>query len=216
MTIIDQIIGSPRMPQYVHQLNEVLAAERTRREEFYAWLPDDKKAEFINGRIVVHSPVRLEHETASSRLYRLLSVYVERHELGHVGHEKLLVCLTRNDYEPDIAYWDAQKSKDFTDDQMQFAAPDLAVEVLSPSTEEIDRKIKFEDYALHGTREYWIVDADAKCIEQYVLRGDQYELAAKKDDGVIASRAIKGLEIPVVAAFDAKANLRVLEAIMKG
>jgi Uma2 family endonuclease len=216
MTIIDQIIQSPRLPQYVHQLNEVLAAERARREEFYAWLPDDTKAEFINGRIFGHSPVRFEHSDASDNLLTLMRSYVRKHDLGHVGHEKLLICLTRNDYEPDICYWRKEVSVMFHDAQLKFPVPDLTVEVLSPSTEENDRVIKFEDYAAHGTREYWIVDPGAHVIEQYVLEGDRYLLAAKKDDGVIISRVIAGLEIPVVAAFDSKANLLALETIMKG
>lgn len=214
MTIIDQIVQSPRMPKYVEQLVHILEAERVAREKFYDWLPDDKKAEFINGEIVVHSPVKLEHESASSKLYRLLSTYVDKHKLGYVGHEKLLVCLTRNDYEPDVCFWRSELSSRFGDKQMKFPAPDLAIEVLSPSTEAFDRKVKFEDYAAHDTEEYWIVDPDARMIEQYLLEGDHYELAVKSADGTLHSRAIKGFEMPVQAAFDADANIKTLAKII--
>src|SRR5438034_2018143 len=101
MTIIEQIVGSSRMPDYVQKLNEILDRECVAREKFYDWLPDNTKAEFINGKVFVHSPVKFEHEGASSKLYMLLSAYVMKHDLGYVGHEKLLVTLTRNDYEPD-------------------------------------------------------------------------------------------------------------------
>lgn len=216
MTIIDQIIQSPRMPQYVRELNDILSAERTKREQFYEWLPDDKKAEFINGNIIVHSPVKFEHAGASSRLFTLLYVYVTKHHLGYVGHEKMLVSLTRNDYDPDVCFWTPAKSSAFKEGQMQFPAPDLVIEVLSPSTTANDRNIKFEDYAAHGIDEYWIVDAKQQTIEQYLLTSGVYQLAMKKNDGHLRSRAVKGLEIPVLAVFDAEANLEALEGIMKG
>ena len=216
MTIIDQIVQSPRMPQYVRRLVDILEAERAKRQEFYEWLPDDKKAEFINGSVIVHSPVRIEHNGASLNLAILLKTYVTKHQLGYVGHEKLLVCLTRNDYEPDVCFWGNAKSSGFKDGQMQFPAPDLAIEVLSPTTTDYDRTIKFEDYAAHGVDEYWIVEPQQKTIEQYLLTAGVFQLALKKNDGALRSRAISGLEIPVAAAFDADANLRALAAIMNG
>ncbi|HVT80521.1 MAG TPA: Uma2 family endonuclease [Phycisphaerae bacterium] len=214
MTIVDQLVQSPRLPRVVEELRHILDAEKVRREEFYDWLTEDRKAEFINGEVIVHSPVTLRHEGASSNLFRLLSIYVDRKGLGRVGHEKLLVSLTRNDYEPDICFWKSSKADSFVQDQLKFPAPDLAVEVLSPSTEKIDRKVKFEDYAAHGTDEYWIVDSEQGTIEQYLLTGEEYRLAVKVAHGPIRSRAIAGLEFPVPAAFDAQANLAALTAIM--
>jgi Uma2 family endonuclease len=92
--------------------------------------------------------------------------------LGHVGQEKVLITLTRNDYEPDIVYFGPQKAQSLTPDQVKFPAPDFAVEVLSTSMESNDRGIKFLDYAAHGVAEYWLVDPQAKIIEQYVLKGE--------------------------------------------
>lgn len=214
MTIMDQLIQSPRLPRMVDELLAILDAEKVRRGEFYHWLTEDIKAEFINGEVIVHSPVTADHEGASSHLYRLLSTYVDCHSLGRVAHEKLLVCLTRNDYEPDICFFRSEKSQLFTRKQMKLPAPDLVVEVLSPSTEKIDRKVKFEDYAAHGTDEYWIVDAERQTIEQYLLAAEEYQLAVKAAEGTICSRALPGLEMPVKAAFDAQANLAALTAIL--
>ena len=216
MTVVDQMLQSPRLPKYVEELSHLLENERARRGQFYDWLPDDKKAEFINGEVFVHSPVSFRHSKASDNLVTLLRTYVRKHDLGHVAHEKLLVCLTRNDYEPDIAYWRREIAGTFRDDQMKFPAPDLVVEVLSPSTERHDRQIKFEDYAAHGTDEYWIVDPEQRTIEQYLLAAGQYQLAVKVIDGHIRSRAIAGLQIPAQAAFDPDANLQALAAIMSG
>ena len=49
-------------------------------------------------------------------------------------------------------------------------APDLVVEILSPSTERRDKTVKREMYARHGVREYWIVDVSAKTITQLLMR----------------------------------------------
>ncbi len=214
MTVIDQIIDSPRLPQYVKELKQVLVDERRRRQQFFEHVTEEQKAEFINGRIVVHSPVRLEHNAASFGLAKLIGAYVEKHALGFVGHEKLMISLTRNDYEPDICYFKAAKAAKFKPTQMKFPAPDLVVEVLSASTEKIDRGIKFEDYAAHGVDEYWIVDPSKRTVEQYRLSGSRYTLEHKLKTGSIRSEVIEGLKIPVRAAFDAKENVKALVAIV--
>ena len=162
----------------------------------------------------MHSPVKLEHEKTSTRLCLLLSAYVETNSLGYVSHEKLLISLTRNDYEPDICFFDLTKADKFKPGQMRFPAPNLIVEVLYPSTEQIDRVIKFEDYAAHAVSEYWIVDPHKRAVEQYLLNGDAYKLAFKGRAGTLKCRAIKGLEIPVRAAFDSRENLRALRKIL--
>ncbi len=105
MTLLEQIIHSPRLPQYFEEIGEILAAERGKREKFFEDLRENQKAEFINGEVVVQSPVKVEHDGASSKLFVLFHAYVGKHELGYVGHEKLLISLIRNDYEPDICYF---------------------------------------------------------------------------------------------------------------
>ncbi len=52
-------------------------------------------------------------------------------------------------------------------EQMKYPAPDFIAEILSPSTESVDRITKFEDYAAHGVAEYWLIDPAKKIVEQY-------------------------------------------------
>ncbi len=117
--------------------------------------------------------------------------------------------LTRNDYEPDICYWNTEVADAFTDDQMEHPAPDLIVEVLSKSTTGRDRGVKFEDYAAHGVREYWIIDPIRKAVEQYEL--DEGTMAFARvavlyDDvnDTLTALTVPGFEIPVKAIFDKK------------
>lgn len=213
---LEQLLRSPRLPDAVRRLQAVTRAEAKKRRYFYDVVTEQQKAEFINGEIVVHSPVKYHHNQASLRLATLLDAHVRRHALGSVGHEKLLVSLTRNDYEPDICFFGAEKAASFTPHQSKFPAPDLVVEVLSESTEAIDRGVKFDDYAAHGVAEYWIVDPESEAIEQYLLREGAYDLAVKVKAGLIASVVVTGFEIPVRAVFDGAEQLAALREILTG
>lgn len=205
---------SPKLRLYLEEIARVLDEEQSRREAFYASVTEQQKAEFINGETIIHSPVRFAHDQVSGRLYTLLRAFVLRHGLGHVGHEKLLVSLTRNDYEPDVCFFGRGKADSFRPGQMRFPAPDFVAEVLSETTEAIDRGVKLEDYAAHGVEEYWILDPDAGIVEQYVLSGEVYELRLKSDSGVVKSTAVAGLVLPIAALFDDQENLTALQQIL--
>lgn len=213
--LIRQLRQSPGLPLIVQEFQAVLDAEREKREQFYRDMREGDKVEFINGQVIVHTPVKLRHSQASDNLFALMKAFVQKHDLGIVGHEKLLVSLTRNDYEPDICFFGVEKARALAPDQTHFPAPDLIVEVLSDSTEGLDRGIKFEDYALHGVGEYWLVDAAQETVEQYALEAGRYELIIKARTGTIASRAIAGFEIPVRAIFDAQEQMAALREILK-
>jgi len=178
-----------------------MQAEEERRERFYEEMSEQQKVEFINGEVIVQSPARLRHTLASKNLFALLDAYVRKYELGFVGYEKMLITLTRNDYEPDICYFGPEKAQAFTLDQMKFPAPDFVTEILSDSTEAIDRGIKFEDYAAHGVTEYWIIDPRQEIVEQYALKGARYELLVKVKTGTVQSIVVDGFSVAVSAIF---------------
>ncbi|MCB0113742.1 MAG: Uma2 family endonuclease [Caldilineaceae bacterium] len=200
--LLEQLLRSPRLPVVAEALGAKVAEEAARRQQFIDTVLESEKAEFINGEKIVHSPVKLRHNAVTKRLLVLLDTYVNAHQLGYVGYEKLFFSLSRNDYEPDICFFNAATAAVFEPDQMRFPAPDFVVEVLSASTAANDRGIKFEDYAAHGVREYWIIDPDAETVEQYDLAGSAYSLAIKAQTGELHSRAVPNFVIPVRALFD--------------
>ncbi len=203
------------LPRQLERINRVLADERSRRKRFYETITEGDKWEFINGEIVMHSPVKYVHAEVLNYLSRLLSTYASVRSLGTVLTEKAMVSLTRNDYEPDICFFRQETVAGFTPGQTQFPAPALIVEILSPSTAYNDRGIKKRDYAAHGVAEYWIVDPAAQTVELFILRGDDYELAGPLPGAdELASEVLSGFRVPVRALFDQAANVAALTALL--
>ena len=214
--LIEPLLHSPRLPEIAEALQIRLRDEAARRSRFYADMTDAEKVEFIDGQVVMHSPARNMHLISQMNILRLLSVYVETLELGAVRGEKCLCVFPRNDYEPDVVFFGREKAATFTPHTMKFPVPDLAVEVLSVSTESRDRGVKFDDYAAQGVAEYWIVDPDAGVVEQYLARDGQFELKLKSASGELTSPTLGGLTLPIAACFDPLENLAALQTIVKG
>ena len=215
LAVPDEIVASPRLPQIVGELTRLLEAEVSRRARFRDELTDEIKAEFINGEVIVHSPARFAHLDVVGRLASLLRAHASRRRLGVVTVEKQLVCLTRNDYEPDIAFFGVEKTRLFGPETREFPAPDLVVEVLSESTAARDRGVKIEDYAAHGVSEYWIVDPDEPAVEQYLNAGDRFQLHRRVVLGDrLLSRILAGFDVPVAAVFRDDENPRALATIV--
>ncbi len=209
------LVDSPALPRHVEELQRLLAAESQKREAFVDAIQPHEKGEFINGEVITHSPARAVHIEITSRLDTLLRAHVQRHQLGKVMVEKAMVSLTRNDYEPDVCFFGAEKSAEIRPDSLRFPAPDLAVEVLSPGTEKRDRGVKMEDYAAHGVAEYWLVDPNAETVEQCVPDDSEpYALRMKSGSGLLESVAVEGFAIPVRALFDDDANLAALRDLL--
>lgn len=214
-SVVKQVVESPRLYK---QLHDLLETEKSRRKSFYDNLQqyEGQKVEFIAGEVMVHMPVKKRHADCKRRAMNLLSNYVYSKKLGFVGDEKILVSLTRNDYEPDVCFYTNEKASSFTPEQVVFPAPDLVIEVLSEGTEVKDRGIKFEDYAAHGVKEYWIVDPVTETLEQYLLVTDRYELVFKGSEGEVSSQVISGLNLSVKALFDDVENIQALQKIIAG
>lgn len=215
--LVAELFDAPDAQLIINRVQAMLDDEKKRRQEFYDWLTDDVKAEFINGEVIMHSPVKRRHLRASKRLFRLLQDYVETKDLGEVDIEKAMVSLTRNDYEPDICFWRKAVADQFDDDTMQHPAPDLVVEILSKGTAKRDRGVKFEDYAAHGVREYWLVDPARQTVEQFRLDEEFMAFDAVGNfhlNDTVTALTVPGLTIPVRAIFDKEANTNALRHLL--
>jgi Uma2 family endonuclease len=211
-----EFLAAPDLPLVIAKVSLALQREAQLREQFRDEIEPHEKGEFINGEKIMHSPVRHAHNHVSSLIVGLLSTYARAHSNGIVVYEKALCGFSRNDYEPDIAWFGPEKTASLAPETMIYPIPDLIIEILSPSSEKRDRGVKLEDYAAHGVAEYWIVDADKRTIEQYLLAEDAgvYHLAEKLGHGDITPFSFPGLAIPLAALFEDAPNLAFLRTIL--
>jgi Uma2 family endonuclease len=213
-SLIEQIKASPLLPEIIQEGKATLLREQRLREKFYEDITPEHKWEFINGEVIMHSPALNRHLMATKRLFQLMNVHCLASVGGEVHVEKAMTSFPRNDYEPDICYFGIAKAALIMPDTLRFPIPDLVVEVLSPSTEERDRGVKFNDYASHGVGEYWIIDPVAESVELHRLGPDnQYPPVVRQTDGLITSDVIPGFEISVRAIFDDQENLAALRRL---
>jgi Uma2 family endonuclease len=101
-------------------------------------------------------------------------------------------------FEPDITVvCDPAK----LDDQGCRGAPDLVVEILSPSTVRHDFLYKFNKYREAGVREYWIVNPDEKILQVYILDGDSYRVSSYDCGDTALVSVLPGCRIDLKAVF---------------
>ena len=211
-----RVFDQPDLDEYRRRINERWEDEQRRRAEYLEWLDEDKRAEWINGEIVVHSPERWAHGEPIDFINDMIRAWVRPRGLGKTASNKL-IRFVRNDYIPDLCYWPADVAAAFEKKTSVFPPPALVVEVLSRSTRENDRGIKFEDYSAGGVGEYWIVDADLLTLEQYVRVGDRFDLRDKHaDEDEVESVAVAGLRFPARAVFDDAANAAAVAGLAAG
>ena len=127
--------------------------------------------EMLNGRIVMMSPRPVvNHNRIASKIYRILSDYLEGKKCEPFSDGIDLYLSKKDRFIPDgMIVCDPNKIKS----RGVFGAPDLVVEVLSPSTAKNDRGYKKDVYAKYGVKEYWIAVPETKSIEQYLLTDGQ-------------------------------------------
>lgn len=172
--------------------------------EDYLRLPDDgRRYEIIEGVLYVTAAPRFNHQYVVGELFAALRAYVRKHNLGVVIPAPFEVHL------PDIA-WPVQPDLLFVRAERQplpeassfEGAPDLVVEVLSPSTARRDRVVKFWAYERAGVSEYWIVDPRVPMIEVYVLQERIYTLHGQYVSGdSLSSPTLTDLVLPVEILF---------------
>src|SRR5436309_11727920 len=141
------------------------------------WPDDGRRYELYDGEVyVVPSPLLL-HQIVAARLHLVLSDYVKMHG-GIVVFAPLDIVLTEYDViQPDLLLFTKERKRLLNAVEVTRVAPDLAIEILSPSTASNDRGRKKRLLAKHGVREYWLVDPTAPSIEIYRLTKGQLALA---------------------------------------
>jgi len=81
-------------------------------------------------------------------------------------------------------------------------APDMTIEILSPSTSKRDLLTKLVKYQMAGVREYWIVDPDAKTVNVHILEDGRYVINSYESNDTIAVTVLDGCSIILSEVFE--------------
>jgi len=154
--------------------------------EVFQGLPEGTLAQLIENSIIM-TPAPLDiHQKILNEINYLLLSFVKQHQLGEIRVAPYDVYLDRkNAFQPDIIFVSKNRLDMIKEDGLH-GAPDLVVEVLSPSTAKYDLDEKKDVYERYGVKEYWIVDPATKSTQGYMLKDGSFG-EAEKSNGVIQS-----------------------------
>ena len=172
--------------------------------EDYLQLPDDgNRYEIIEGVLYVTNAPNSDHQFTVTEVAAELRNFVKAHKLGQVLVAPFEVHLTHRTrpVQPDVLFvrrerWPKDRVSYFS------GAPDLIVEVISPSSVRTDRVIKFTAYELAGVSEYWLVNPHTRTVEVYTWSNGEYALLGEfANDERIQSSVLAGIEVMTSILF---------------
>jgi Uma2 family endonuclease len=135
--------------------------------------PPGVRLELVEGEIAVSPSPMPQHSYAEIKLILLLGNHIEAKRSGELHRDVDTILDPFTVRRPDILYFSKERTHLIGKKAMQ-GPPDLAVEIISPSSVDIDRTDKFAQYRDAGVAFYWIVDPIAKTIEAWRLENGQY------------------------------------------
>ena len=173
-------------------------------------LPDDNlRHELIDGEHYVTPAPRPKHQRISGNLHLRIGGYLEQHPIGRVYYAPVDVVFTEYDcVEPDLLYVSREREeRQLTDINLE-GAPDLVIEILSPTTRHRDLGIKHRLYERFEVPEYWIIDPESESVRIFRLENGRLQLAEElsRQEGPPAAEIrtplLPGLAIPLAKVFD--------------
>ena len=168
----------------------------------YANTPDDERYELIDGELIMSAGPNLPHLKNQSELGHYIKSFVKLNDLGEVFYSDADIVLSDTDVlKPDLSFVSKERAHILTYANIQ-GAPDLVVEILSPSTARRDWGVKRELYAKHGVKEYWIADPANKIVWVMLLNEGVLEIHQTCHPGdTISSSVLAGFTVKVDDIF---------------
>jgi Uma2 family endonuclease len=168
-------------------------------------LPEDgKRHELIDGEHFVSPSPNVQHQRVLGRLNAWLRQHAEENRLGEVFFAPLDILFSPHDVvAPDLIFVSNARSAIVERANLR-GAPDLLVEVLSPTSHRHDEVRKRGLYERAGVTEYWVVDPEADTVKVYRREGEQYArplLLSRLDDDALTSPLLPDLRIALAGLF---------------
>lgn len=166
-------------------------------EDFLA-LEEDDLRELVDGDLVEIEVPTARHEYIVGLIVILVGSWARTTKSGVVFASGYKVRVNRKrGFMPDVQFFRRGNVPTPAQNQgLENGRPDLAIEVISPSSRRFDRVMKLNSYAQIGVPEYWLIDSDAQSLERLVLKDGRYTTVdAVADDAVLRPDTFPGLEI---------------------
>ena len=162
----------------------------------YCKTPDDERYELLDGELFVTPAPGMAHQRASRNLTGLLWQLAKESGAGEIYAAPFDIVLSdTNVVQPDLIFVSSERAHIITEANVQ-GAPDLVVEILSPSTADRDLTVKRGIYARHGVQEYWIVDTDARTVTVLLRDSQEFALVGVCGEGqTLDSPTLRGFTI---------------------
>jgi len=170
--------------------------------ELQRWPDDGRRYELYDGEVIVVPSPFPRHQRVAMHVGEILAEYERVYGGVEFSVPIDIVFDEHNVVQPDVVYFREERREVVEDWEPTRAAPDLAVEVLSRSTEARDRGRKMQLLARFGVQEYWIVDPAKNTLEIYVRRAGEYELMVDAgEDETITSPTLPHLSFSTNRVF---------------
>ena len=169
-------------------------------------LPRDgsKRFELIEGEVFMTPSPNTKHQTAAANLFLALGNFVRSRNLGRVFFAPYDVVFSKwTALEPDLLFIREDRLTMIITDANVRGAPDLVIEILSPSRRSYDRETKLRVYEAGGVSELWYVDPEERTVE-ILNRGPKgrYVLTATlSGNDAISSQVLPELKLALAEVF---------------
>ncbi len=167
-----------------------------------AQFDETERYEIYDGRLIPMAPAPdFQHQQLLGELHLLFGSFVKARQLGAVLFAPFDVVFSDEDTaQPDLLF--IAKENVGKVQKRLYGAPDLAVEILSPSSIRRDRYDKLEQYARFGVKEYWIVDPANRAVEILALEDKRFAVHSHAaETGQVHSKVLAGLQVDVATLF---------------
>ena len=142
-------------------------------DDFVLFPDDGKRHELIDGEHYVTPSPNVRHQQIQRELFGPIWSYLQTHPIGQVFISPLDVVFSRFDVvEPDLIYLSNERANTVLTQANVQGAPELVIEIGSPSTRQRDETIKRHLYERAGVSEYWVVDPEIDVVRVYRRTGD--------------------------------------------
>jgi Uma2 family endonuclease len=177
--------------------------------EGYLSLPDDlTHYEIIDGEVIPLASPTLKHQMVSRELFKRLDALTTARKLGQILYAPFDFVVRRapvRTRQPDLFFLSRERLHDWAQLQEQPRlefAPDLVIEILSPSETYTYWSEKLQDYYVLGVPEVWLVDIDKRAIEVQVREANGYRsLGWFAGEQMVPSQVLAGLELKPAEVF---------------